>query len=108
MSSTIDQYREAKSQYLSLKTHAKKELMVRFHELASELYRVQRELLEDFGEKVAIPAKPKNRSAKTSNREPKIVAAEPVYSSPKLISTQKQIEDRLYELEDELRLLREP
>ena len=128
MSSTIDQYREAKTQYLKLRSHAKKELVARFHELASELYRVQRELLEDFGEKIAIPAKPKNRPAKAVPREPKTVAAsEPAAPSPKMISTSKQIEryktrlaeaqaagkptkpiqDRLYELEDELRLLKE-
>ncbi len=127
MSSTIDQYREAKTQYLKLRSHAKKELIARFNELASELYRVQRELLEDFGEKIAIPAKPKSRAAKAS-REPKPVsAAEPLAPSPKMIATSKQIErykaklaeaqtagkptkpiqDRLYELEDELRLLKE-
>ena len=56
-STTIEQYREAKNQYLKLKSQAKKELLARFNALASELLQVQRELLEDFGEKVSLPAK---------------------------------------------------
>ena len=54
---TIEQYREAKSQYPKLKNLAKKELISRFNALASELLQVQRELLEDFGEKISLPTK---------------------------------------------------
>ena len=54
---TIEQYREAKSQYLKLKNQARKELVARFNALAGELLQVQRELLEDFGEKVVLPSK---------------------------------------------------
>lgn len=129
MSNTLDQYREAKNSYLKLKNQAKKELIARFNELASELLQVQRELLEDFGEKIAIPAKPKKAKA------PKAPAATPAPAEPeqpaapsaKAVAVQKQIdtqkrkleaaqaagkptrpfEDRIYELEDTLRLLNE-
>ena len=57
MSTTLDQYREAKNSYLKLRNQAKKELIARFNELASELLQLQRELLEDFGEKIALPSK---------------------------------------------------
>ena len=58
---TIEQYREAKTQYLKLKNQAKKELVARFNALAAELLQVQRELLEDFGEKLSLPTKPRRR-----------------------------------------------
>ena len=122
MSSTIDQYREAKNSYLKLRNQAKKELIARFHEVANEMLQIQRELLEDFGEKVPLPTKGKKP------RPVKKVAAAPVTSpepiSPKVLAIQKQLErqkkkladtkeagkatktleDRIYELEDELRL----
>jgi hypothetical protein len=128
MSNTIDQYREAKNSYLRLKNQAKKELLARFHEVAAELLQLQRELLEDFGEKVVIPARPKKsragKQAKPAKQEPKqAVAAAP--PPPKVLELQKQLErqkkrladaqsggkpvkaleDKVYELEDELRLL---
>ena len=120
---TIDQYREAKSQYLKLRNQAKKELIARFHELSGELLRVQRELLEDFGEKIAISAKPKKVRAKAAatvsevetTPEPAKVAAiqkQIERQKKKLADTQaankpiKTVQDRLYELEDELRLLK--
>ena len=126
-STTIDQYREAKNQYLKLKNQAKKELIARFNALASELLQVQRELLEDFGEKVSMPAKP------SAAKKPKAPAATPAPSAPapspanaakadaltKQLDKQKRkleelkaagkpaktVEDRIYEIEDELRLL---
>ena len=125
MSTTIDQYREAKNNYLKLKNQAKKELVARFNELANELLQVQRELLEDFGEKVVLPSKSKKpRPAKTAVKEPK-PAEVPIVLPPKALEIQKQIvrqkkkiadtkaagkptktlDDRLYELEDEFRLL---
>ena len=127
MSNTIDQYREAKSSYLRLRNQAKKELISRFNELAGELMQIQRELLEDFGEKIAIPAKFKKvRTAGISKLAAKISPPEedPAPPSPKVLSIQKNIErqkkrvadahaagkptkaleDRLYELDDELRL----
>ena len=128
MSNTLEQYREAKSSYLKLKNQAKKDLIARFNELASELMQIQRELLEDFGEKVSMPSKAKKpkpaKSAAPSVPAP-VAAAD---QSPKLnrlekqLETQKKklaearaankpfkpIEDRIYEIEDAIRLLREP
>ena len=49
MPTALDQYRAAKSDYLKLRTQARKELIARFHELANDLLRIQAELLEDLG-----------------------------------------------------------
>ena len=126
MPNTIEQYREAKTSYLKLKNQAKKELIARFNELAGELLQVQRELLDDFGEKVALPAKPRKL------RAPRKAAEEPVSAPPKAAGVEKKIaalekrlergrqklaeakaagkptkalDDKVYEIEDELRLL---
>ncbi len=127
MSSTLDQYREAKQSWLKLRNQAKKELITRFHEVAAELNQIQRELLEDFGEKVALPAKPKKAAAK------KLVAVVSAPVAPKAVVPKqspaiaalhkkldgqqkklaeakaagkptKAIEDRIYEIEDDIRL----
>jgi hypothetical protein len=123
MSSTIDEYREAKDNYLKLRNQAKKELLGRFNDLAAELLDLQQELLEDFGEKVVIPTKPKRpRSPKTAKSDGKAPAPTPAIrrvelekqierTKKKLAETRaagkptKATEDRIYELEDELRLL---
>ena len=122
MSTTIDQYREAKNSYLKLRNQAKKELIARFHEVANELLQLQRELLEDFGEKVPLPTK-----GKKPKPMKKVAVAPAPPSAPisaKVLGIQKQLErqkkkladtkeagkptktleDRIYELEDELRL----
>jgi len=126
MPNTIDQYREAKTSYLKLKNQAKKELIARFNELAGELLQVQRELREDFGEKIVMPAKPKKpRAGKTAAAEsmsapPEDAGAEKKTgllekrlerAKQKLAETKaagkptKLLEDKVYEIEDELRLL---
>lgn len=118
MSTSLDQYRSAKADYLKLRNQAKKELIARFNELANEMLSIQRELLEDFGEKVAMPAKPKKKPAPVASAAPneKRIAA-----IQKQIDTQKKklselqtagkptktVEDRIYELEDELKLAQE-
>lgn len=125
MSTTIDQYREAKNNYLKLRNQAKKELLARFHLLGNELLQLQRELLEDFGEKVAIPSKPKKgKPGAAKSAAPTPAAVAPAAPSPKTAALQKQlekqkkkladtqaagkatkaIEDRIYEIEDEIRL----
>ena len=122
MPTTIDQYREAKSQYLKLRNQAKKELIARFHELSGELLRVQRELLDDFGEKITISNKPKKVRTKTASIPAESEAPEPAKvaaiqkqierQKKKLADTQaankatKTVQERLYALEDELRLLK--
>src|SRR5688572_13744139 len=126
-STTIEQYREAKNQYLKLKTQAKKELVARFNALASELLQVQRELLEDFGEKVSLPAKgsaPKKPKAPATAPVPVAAPPNPANTAKaagliRQLDKQKKkledlkaagkptkpAEDRIYELEDEIRLL---
>ena len=128
-STTLEQYREAKNQYLKLKSQAKKELIARFNALAAELLQVQRELLEDFGEKVSLPAKgsaQKKAKAPAAPTPAAAPAAEPsradaarVASLKKQLERQKKkldelkaagkatkaVDDRIYELEDEIRLL---
>lgn len=124
----IDQYRHAKSEYLRLRNQAKKELIARFHQAANELFQIQRELLEDFGEKIAIPTKAKKSRAAKSVKKPEPKTAPPpapsAASSPQVIALQQQLhrarkklaetqaagkqtksaEDRIYELEDAIRL----
>jgi len=122
MSSTIDQYRDAKTHYLKLRAEAKKDLLRRFQELANEILLIQRELLEDFGHKVSLPAKGKKAKKPAPTAAPPAPKAETI--SPKQSAILKQIEksrkklaevqasgkptkaveDRIYELEDELRL----
>ncbi len=127
MATTIDQYREAKSTFLKLRDQAKKDLLTRFNDLSEELLNIQRELREDFGHKIIIPTKPKKGRAKKAAPKP---AATPsgtpknaarVAQLQKSISLQrkklddtaklgkpvKTIQDRIYELEDELRLAQE-
>lgn len=128
MATTLDQYREAKNNYLKLRNQAKKELLARFHEVAAELAQLQRELLEDFGEKVAMPKGGKGKKPAKKVSAPPVAAAAPVPpppASPKVLALQKQIaaqrkklagaqaagkstktiDDRIYELEDALNLL---
>lgn len=126
MPTTLDEYREAKQTYLKLRAQARKELLARYHEAANELVRLQRELLEDFGEKVALPARGAAGKAKKAVKKAveAAPAPEPAAVSPKIAALKKQveaqdkkleaaraagkatkaIEDRIYELEDALRL----
>lgn len=127
VSTTIEQYREAKNTYLKLQAQAKKDLLARFHQLEEELLQVQRELREDFAVKVAIRTKPKGGRVKqpltSATKEP----AKSHESSPETLAIEKKlalqkrkleeiskagkpdklIRDRIYELEDELRLAKE-
>jgi hypothetical protein len=117
--STIDQYREAKTKYEQLRGQAKKELLSRFHQLEAEIAQVQRELREDFGVKVSInlksrpsrskaPAKTetaRERSPKVMEVEKKLVAQKHKLDAARAAGKPtKPIEDRIYELEDELKL----
>jgi hypothetical protein len=126
MPTTIDQYREAKATYQKLHNQAKKELLARFHELANELVQIQKELKDDFGTKVVIQSKPKPpRRAPAPAPEPRPQKA--VLPNPQIARTEKKLaaakqklqdllaagkdtqptRDRIYELEDELRLAKE-
>jgi len=117
MTNTIDQYREAKATYEKLHNQAKKELIARFNQLANELLQIQRELKEDFGHKVIIPTKGKvtARPVKVALPNPQIAVLEKKVAAEKLKlekavaagKPEKVIQDRIYELEDELRLIKE-
>lgn len=124
MSNTIDQYREAKAAYQRLHNQAKKELIARFNQLAAELFQIQKELKDDFGHKVSIPAKGKvvravrtiaAKAPEPAAPNPKIVVLEKRIAAEKLKlekaaaagKPDKPIKDRIYELEDELRLTRD-
>jgi hypothetical protein len=124
VASALDQYRSAKADYIKLRSQAKKELIARFNELANDLLRIQAELLEDFGEKVQLPTKPRRVVGKRAKVTPVAAPAPEPAPSSKVTALQKRIdaqkkkvaelkaagkatktvEDRLYELEDELRL----
>jgi hypothetical protein len=126
MQNTIDQYREAKAAYQKLHNQAKKELIIRFHQLSAELLLIQRELKDDFGHKVTIPTKGKvtraaappaiaKEPATVAVPNPKIAVLEKRLVAEKLKlekavaggKPEKPIKDRIYELEDELRLSKE-
>jgi hypothetical protein len=124
MSNTVDAYREAKMTYLRLRDQAKKDLLAQFNQLANQLFQIQKELRDDFGHKVSVPTKPKSSARK---KVPVAVErSEPPKSSAKISAIEKKlslqrkkldenakagkpvqlIKDRIYELEDELRLAR--
>lgn len=133
MNTTLGQYRQAKLDISKLHGAAKKELVTRFHELANELLLVQKELREEFGVKLTVPAKPKPArtkklaapATKTSDRQKEMAkpAASPGESAAiekKLVVQHRKLEeaskagksdrlirDRIYELEDDLRLAKE-
>lgn len=129
MPNTVDAYREAKMTYMRLRDQAKKDLLAQFYQLSNQLFQIQKELRDDFGHKVAIPAKPKAKRAKTAPPPgPKAVESKPAETktSPKITAIEKKIalqskklqelastgkptqaiKDKIYELEDELRLAR--
>jgi hypothetical protein len=125
---TLDQYRQAKGSIGQLEAAAKKELTAKFHSLATEIFAVQKELREEFGIKLSIPKKPPAKTRQPRSKPVEIKELEPtIESSPKIkkleriLATQrkrlefdkahgknvKPVQDRIYELEDELRLERE-
>ena len=120
MQNTIEQYREAKAAYQKLHSQAKKELIARFHQLAAELLQIQKELKDDFGHKVAIPTKGKvvkqvRPAAVQVVPNPKVTGLEKRIAAERMKlekavaagKPDKPIKDRIYELEDELRLTKE-
>lgn len=121
MTTNLEQYRSAKADYLKLRNEAKKELIARFNELANELLNIQQELRDDFGHKVTMPAKAKKAkpatmpaaSSATKNSRVAAVQKKIDVQKKKLADLQaagkpvKAVEDRIYELEDELRLAKE-
>jgi hypothetical protein len=130
MSSTIDQYREAKAAYLKLQSQVKPDLLARANELAGQLAQMQQELADDFGIQWRFPQNGKRKKGQSARKPatPPAVPIEPPAPDQKNIArierqlaTQrnkleqaqkngqeaKAIKDRIYELEDERRLVRE-
>ena len=131
MSNTLEQYRQAKQDIQKLHGAAKKELVARFNDLANELLQVQRELREEFGMKLALPTKPRpvrgKKAAPAASPASRKDGSKAAPASPEIAAVEKKlalqhrkledaakggrpdkpIRDRIYELEDELRLARE-
>ncbi len=126
MTTTLAQYRQAKQDISKLHGAAKKELIARFNDLANELLQIQRELREEFNVKLAIPSKPKTRPRKAAPNaikppeKPPALPTQVIAIERKLMTQKRKLEeaaksgkpdkplrDRIYELEDELRLARE-
>ncbi len=128
MPNTIEQYRQAKSDIAKLHSAAKKELVGRFNELSNELLLIQKELREEFGVKLSVPSKAKASRTKVATMPAKTAAPESAApASPEITRIEKQlalqkrkldeaakagkpdkaIKDRIYELEDDLRLAKE-
>jgi hypothetical protein len=125
MSDPIDEYRQARDTYRKLQGEAKKALLARHQELSTELLQIQKELREEFGVKISFPGKAK---AAVKKKAPVKATAEapvpPAKSNPKIVDLQKRltvqrrkleealkagkdskaIKDRIFELEDGLRL----
>jgi hypothetical protein len=128
MSNTLEQYRQAKLDIQKLHGAAKKELVARFNELANELLLIQKELRDEFGVKLPIPTKPRPARAKSvppkkqpAKSEPSAAVKSEITALEKKLTLEhrkldeaakagkpdKLIRDRIYELEDALRLARE-
>ena len=108
----------------------KKDLIARANELASPLAQIQKELEEDFGVRWTFPKngmRKNGKSVRKQTTQPAVSVEQPVLDQKKIamlerkLATQKNrleqaqkngkdakaIQERIYELEDELRLVRE-
>jgi hypothetical protein len=132
MDNVISEYQKWKKQGEQLRLQAKQAMEARFHELLGEAVQIAQEYHRDFGAAMKPPAsitafrykKPADRKARKS-ASPKPPAPEPPPSvNPKVVALHKQrtqlqkklevakaagkptknLDDRIYEVEDELRL----
>jgi hypothetical protein len=124
----ISEYRNWKQQGEDLRTQAKQAMEVRFRELLSEAARIAEDYKTDFGAPLKAPAgitafryKPVSGKAK---KAPKKAETPPAAPGPKMAALQKRraqlvkkieeakgagkptrnLEDKLYEIDDEIRL----
>lgn len=130
MSDPIAEYLEWKKQGGDLRARAKHAIEVRFRELLTEAVQLAEAYKEDFGSALAPPAAVTSFKFKAGAKKPvkKAAAAAPVVvkppADPKVTALEKQLagarkkleaaqakgaatknlEDRIYELEDDLRL----
>jgi hypothetical protein len=133
MTDIISDYQKWKQQGENLRTQARQAMEARFRELLTEAAHIADEYRTDFGGQLKPPAnvtafryksgaKPK---AKKAAAKPAPAPAAPAKPNPKVIALQKRIagarkklddaktagtptrpiEDKIYEMEDELRLL---
>jgi hypothetical protein len=134
MDNVITEYQKWKKQGEQLRTQAKQAMEIRFHELLSEAALIAQEYHRDFSATLKPPAnitafrykaaagrKGKKAAKPTASKPAEVVAAAP---SPQVVALQKRraqiqkklevakaagkatknLDDRLYEVEDELRL----
>jgi hypothetical protein len=132
MDNVITEYQKWKKQGEQLRTQAKQAMEARFHELLSEAALIAQEYHRDFGPGLKPPAaitafRFKAAAGRKPKKAPKPVeppAVKPVAVDPKLTALQKRraqiqkkleaakaegkptknLDDRLYEVEDELKL----
>jgi hypothetical protein len=133
MTDIISDYQKWKQQGENLRTQARQAMEARFRELLSEAAHIADEYRTDFGGHLKPPAnvtafryksgaKPKAKKAAAKSTPPPAAPAKP---NPKVVALQKRIagarkklddakaagtptraiEDKIYEMEDELRLL---
>jgi hypothetical protein len=119
----ITEYQKWKQQGESLRTQAKQAMETRFRELLSEAAGIAQEYQRDFGTSLKPPATitafrykraaaPKSKKVKAAAPDPKIAGLERrrTQIQKKLEAAKgagkptKNLEDKLYEVEDELRL----
>jgi len=134
MTDIISDYQKWKQQGENLRTQARQAMEARFRELLSEAAHIAEEYKTDFGGQLKPPAnvtafrfksgaKPKGKKAAAKTAA--APAAAPAKPNPKAVALQKRlagarkklddakaagtptrpIEDKIYEMEDELRLL---
>ena len=131
MANPIEDYRQARDTYKKLQGEAKKALLTRHQELSSELLQIQKELREEFGLRVSFPGKAKgsaNKKASAKTAPVSTATEQPVKVDPKVVAIQKRLaaqkrkldeasksgkdtkalKDRIFELEDDLRLATTP
>jgi hypothetical protein len=132
MDNVITEYQKWKKQGEQLRTQAKQAMEARFHELLAEAAQIAQEYHRDFGAALKPPAnitafrykKPADRKGKKAAKPSAATPAAPPSVNPKVVALHKQrtqiqkkleaakaagkptknLEDRLYEVEDELRL----
>jgi hypothetical protein len=135
MSDVISDYQKWKEQGEALRTQARQAMEARFRTLLTEAAQLAEEYRADFGAPLKPPAqitafrykngaRPKKAAKKATPAPP---PPEPVKSNPKIAALQKRIaaarkklddakssgaaarpiEDKIYEMEDELRLLQQ-
>jgi hypothetical protein len=112
-STTLEKYRAAKETVRELEKAAKQELIDRYQTLMSEAAGIQKELKETFGYTVKpvsrkavkkVAPKPDN-SQKITQLKKQLEAAQQKVANSADPKKSRALQDRVVELEDELRLL---